>query len=143
MDNYHLLEFLFRVLTCGAWIGAGLFKAFHFSGFTEKMRCLGFPFAALSAGIVVFIELIGSLMVVLDVFISYVAIVWIIFTIWATWLDHRHFLDKEKTIIFPEYVQVIKNISIIGGLIALILLDQSRPAWLVMVHDSVVSLIII
>jgi hypothetical protein len=59
-----------------------------------------------------------------------VALVWIGFTIWATWIEHRHIFDARGAIVFPEYVQVWKNVSIIGGLLFMILLDANRPEWL-------------
>ena len=38
---------------------------------------------------------------------------------------------RDGTIDFLQWVMFWKNVSIAGGLIALILLDASRPAWLV------------
>ena len=48
----------------------------------------------------------------------------------ATWLYHFKFMMKDGTIVFPQFVTGWKNVSIAGGLLALILLDASRPAWL-------------
>ncbi len=119
-----------RILTCGIWFGAGVFKLLHFGGFAAKMKGFGFPVPALAAAMVIAVELIGTLCLVADFRVWLVALVWIAFTVWATWIEHRHFLDAQGAIIFPEYVQVWKNVSIVGGLILLILLDGARPEWL-------------
>lgn len=131
MDNQELAYDLARILTCGIWAGAGLFKLFHFAGFAQKMGGFGFPLPALSAAFVIAVELVGSTLLVLGIAVWAVALVWIGFTLWATWIEHRHIFDARGAIVFPEFVQVCKNISIIGGLIFMILLDASRPDWLI------------
>jgi len=118
-----------RIMTCGIWFGAGIFKLFHFSGFTAKMKGYHFPFPPLAAASVIAVELVGTTLLVLNLYVWAVALVWIAFTIWATWIEHRHCV-VEGGIVFPEWVQVWKNVSLIGGLILLILVDPARPEWL-------------
>lgn len=130
MADSELAFHLARILTCGIWFGAGVFKVFHFGGFTAKMRGYSFPIPPLSAAFVIAVELIGTLCLVLNLYAWAVALIWIAFTLWATWIEHRHILDRQGAIVFPEYVQVWKNVTIIGGLLYLILLDMSRPEWL-------------
>ncbi len=130
MGNEEVAYLVARIATCGIWTGAGLFKLFHFSGFTAKMKGFGFPLPALSAAFVIAVELIGSTLVIFDIEVWAVALVWMGFTVWATWIEHRHVFDPRGAIVFPEYVQICKNISIIGGLIFMILLDGGRPEWL-------------
>jgi uncharacterized membrane protein YphA (DoxX/SURF4 family) len=130
MEDHDLTYLVARILTCGIWAGAGFFKLFHFAGFTAKMRGFGFPLPALSAAFVIAVELVGSLFLVLNFQVWAVALVWTGFTVWASWIEHRHIFDGNGAIVFPEYVQVCKNISIIGGLWFMILLDTTRPEWL-------------
>lgn len=130
MEDHDLIYLVARILTCGIWAGAGLFKLFHFAGFTAKMHGFGFPLPVLSAAFVIAVELVGSLFLVLDFQVWAVALVWTGFTVWASWIEHRHIFDADGAIVFPEYVQVCKNISIIGGLWFMILLDPTRPEWL-------------
>lgn len=130
MVNETLAYDVARILTCGIWFGAGMFKVFHFKGFSEKMAHHGFPLPTLSAAIVIAVELIGTLALVLNSWVWVIALVWIGFTVWATWIEHRHVFNASGVIVFPEYVQVWKNVTIIGGLMLLILLDPSRPGWL-------------
>lgn len=130
MTDSELAYHLGRLLTCGIWFGAGVFKLFHFSGFTEKMRGYHFPLPAVCAALVIATELVGTSFLALNYNVWAVALVWIGFTIWATWIEHRHIFDARGAIVFPEYVQVWKNVSIIGGLLFMILLDANRPEWL-------------
>jgi len=130
MIDHDLAYLAARILTCGIWTGAGLFKLFHFTGFTAKMRGFGFPLPALSAAFVIAVELVGSSFLVLNFHVWAVALVWTGFTVWASWIEHRHIFGADGAIVFPEYVQICKNISIIGGLWFMILLDITRPEWL-------------
>ena len=67
---------------------------------------------------------------VVDHYVWLVSLAWTVFMIPATWLYHVKFMMKDGTIVFPQFVTGWKNVSIAGGLLALILLDTSRPAWL-------------
>lgn len=131
MENVEIAYLVARLATCGIWTGAGVYKLFHFAGFTEKMKGLGFPLPALATALVIAVELIGSLCLAFNVLVWAVALVWIGFTIWASWIEHRHIFNAHGAINFPDYVQVCKNISIVGGLIFMIILDGSRPDWLI------------
>ncbi|MCL4187013.1 MAG: DoxX family protein [Rhodobacteraceae bacterium] len=130
MSGPELAWDLARVLSCGIWVGAGLWKLTHFRLFTAKMAHLGFPLPAAAAAAVIATELAGTALLVLGLWVTGVALVWMAFTLWATWLEHRRILAADGTLLFPEFVQVCKNASILGGLVMLVLLDPARPAWL-------------
>ena len=53
-----------------------------------------------------------------------------IFLVPASYLYHFRFMVRNGTIDFGQWVTFWKNVSIAGGLFALILLDASRPAGL-------------
>jgi uncharacterized membrane protein YphA (DoxX/SURF4 family) len=108
---------LIRVLSCGVWLAAGLYKAFHFDQTAAEMTELGIPMASVALVPVLIMELLGS-------------IAWILFMIPATAIYHARFMIAGGTINFPQMVQVSKNVSIAGGLLALIILDPSAPGWL-------------
>ena len=55
---------------------------------------------------------------------------WMAFLFRATYFYHRQWMTPEGGFDFFQYTQVWKNLSMVGGLIALILLDPSRPDWL-------------
>ena len=81
--------------------------------------------------LVLIMEFGGSLMIIANQFVWAVALVWIVFTIPASFLYHITCYDKDGNFIFPQMVQFSKNVSIIGGLLCLMLLDPDKPQWLV------------
>jgi putative oxidoreductase len=121
---------LARVLTCGIWVAAGAHKATHYAANIAEMGHLGVPLPRVVLPLVLLLEMVGAVLMVIDKYVWLVSLAWIAFMIPATWAYHVRFMMKEGTIVFPQFVTGWKNVSIAGGLLALILLDMSRPAWL-------------
>jgi putative oxidoreductase len=130
MTGAELAYLLARVLTCGIWVAAGLHKATHYRSNIVEMGHLGVPLPRLVLPLVLALEMVGALLMVVDEYVWLVSLAWIAFMIPATWMYHFKFMMKDRTIVFPQFVTAWKNVSIAGGLLALILLDTSRPAWL-------------
>jgi uncharacterized membrane protein YphA (DoxX/SURF4 family) len=121
---------LARVLACGIWVAAGLHKATHYQANIAEMRHLGVPSPSLVLPLVLILEMVGATLMVVDEYVWLVSLAWTLFMIPATWLYHVKFMMKDGTIVFPQFVTGWKNVSIAGGLLALVLLDTSRPPWL-------------
>jgi putative oxidoreductase len=119
-----------RVLTCGIWVAAGAHKATHYQANIAEMDHLGVPLPRLVLPLVLLLEMVGAVLMVVDEYVWLVSLAWIAFMIPASWLYHFKFMMKDGTIVFPQFVTGFKNVSIAGGLLALVLLDTSRPAWL-------------
>lgn len=119
-----------RILTCGIWIAAGLYKATHFEHTINEMTELGIPLARVALPIVIVLELLGSAMIIVDYYTWSVCVAWLVFLVPASYIYHMRFILENGTIVFPQFITFFKNVSIAGGLIAVILLDASRPAWL-------------
>jgi putative oxidoreductase len=130
MTSAELAYLLARVLTCGIWVAAGLHKATHYRNNIVEMGHLGVPLPRLVLPLVLALEMVGAVLMVVDEYVWLVSSAWIAFMIPATWMYHFKFMIKDGTIVFPQFVTGWKNVSIAGGLLALILLDSSRPAWL-------------
>ena len=122
--------FLARLLSCGIWVAAGAHKATHYQANIAEMGHLGVPLPRLVLPLVLLLEMVGAALMLVDRYVWLVALLWIAFMIPATWAYHVKFMLKDGTIVFPQFVTGWKNVSIAGGLLALILLDASRPAWL-------------
>jgi putative oxidoreductase len=90
----------------------------------------GIPLPRLILPLVIALELAGSLLLIVDSWVWAVASAWLVFLVPASWIYHGRFLVQNRRINFVQWVLFWKNVSIAGGLFALILLDQSRPAWL-------------
>jgi putative oxidoreductase len=119
-----------RVLSCGIWIAAGLHKAAHYHRNIAEMTHLGVPLPRLVLPLVLAMEIAGAAMLIFDYYAWLAALAWLVFLVPASYLYHFRFMVRDGTIEFGQFVTGWKNVSIAGGLIALILLDASRPAWL-------------
>jgi uncharacterized membrane protein YphA (DoxX/SURF4 family) len=126
-----LIYFLARLFTCGVWTAAGTYKAFHFRQTTVEMTHNHVPWPKYVLPLILLMEFGGSVMIIANQFAWAVALIWIAFTIPASFLYHITCYDKDGSFIFPQMVQFSKNVSIIGGLLCLMLLDPSKPQWLV------------
>ena len=118
-----------RVLSCGIWVAAGLFKATHFEATVAEMAHHRIPLPRLVLCGVLAMEMAGSVLLIANAYVWAVALAWIGFTIPASLIYHGRFVTRQGV----DFVQMLlfwKNVSIMGGLIALILLDPSRPGWL-------------
>ena len=130
MSSVETVYLLARILTCGIWIAAGGYKVTHYEHTIAEMQGLGIPLARIALPIVIALELVGSTMLIADVYVWAVMLAWLIFMVPASYIYHFRFMIKDGTIDFGQWVTFWKNVSIAGGLLALILLDTSRPAWL-------------
>lgn len=130
MTGAELAYLVARVLTCGIWVAAGLHKAAHYRNNIAEMGHLGVPMPRLVLPLVLVLEMVGAVLLVVDEYVWAVCLAWLVFLVPASWLYHFKFMVKDGTIVFPQFVTGWKNVSIAGGLIALILLDTSRPGWL-------------
>ncbi len=130
MTGAELAYLVARVLSCGIWVAAGLHKATHYRANIVEMGHLGVPLPRLVLPLVLGLEMVGAVLMVVDEYVWLVALAWTLFMIPASWLYHFKFMVKDGTIVFTQFVTGWKNVSIAGGLLALILLDTSRPAWL-------------
>lgn len=125
------IYFLARLCTCGVWLASAIYEVFHYQHTTIKMAQNHVPAPTYLLLPVIMMKLAGSLMLIANQFVWAVSLAWIAFTIPATFLYHFTFHDKDGTFIFPQMIQFSKNVSILGGLLALILLDPNKPSWLV------------
>lgn len=130
MMNEQTIFTLARFLTCGIWVGAGIYKVFHYRQTLQEMAHNAVPLAQLFLLPVLMLELIGSLMLATNTYVWAVALLWIAFILVATPFYHMRFYTPEGEFVFPQMVQTTKNISIVGGLLCLILLDPTTPTWL-------------
>src|SRR5450759_2754027 len=104
-----LIYFLARLFTCGIWTAAGTYKAFHFKQTTVEMTQNDVPWSKYVLVGVIIMEFGGSLMIITNQFVWAVALVWIVFTIPASFLYHFTYYDKDGNFIFPQMVQYSKN----------------------------------
>jgi putative oxidoreductase len=130
LSDTDLIYLLTRILSCGIWIAAALYKATHYELTIHEMREQRIPWARLILPPVIVLELAGALLLIINWWVWAVALAWLIFLLPASWIYHGRYMVRSGTIDFPQWISFWKNVSIAGGLLALILLDASRPTWL-------------
>jgi putative oxidoreductase len=119
-----------RVFTCGIWVSACLHGAMHYKDTAQVMTMRGIPASRLVLAIVLAMEAVGTVLLLANVYVWAVCLAWGAFLIPASYLYHRKWVTPQGAFDMMQYVQFWKNVSMFGGLIAIILLDPSRPAWL-------------
>ncbi len=119
-----------RIFTCGLWIAAGTHNAMHFEKTAQGIADHGIPLPRLVLPIVLLMDFGGAALLLADLYTWAVCLVWIAFLFLASYCYHRRWMTPEGELDLIQYSQFWKNVSIVGGLIALILLDPSRPDWL-------------
>jgi uncharacterized membrane protein YphA (DoxX/SURF4 family) len=111
-------------LSAGIWIFAGLYKITHIEKMVGVIRAHSIPLPRLSFWLSVSVELGGSILLLVFQQIWIPVVLWLGFMFVATPLFHGH-VFRGGAIDYPQFVQIGKNISIAGGLIALLLLDRN------------------
>ena len=119
-----------RILTCGIWVAAGLHNVAHFKQTAQDMARRGIPASKLSLIVVLAMEAVGTVLVLANIYVWAVCLAWGAFLIPASYIYHRKWVTPQVTFDMMQYILFWKNVSMFGGLIAVILLDPSRPAWL-------------
>lgn len=121
-----------RILTSTSWIAAGIHASFNFEHTTRVMAGRGVPWQKQLLPIVILMEFVGAAMMLADLYTWAACLVWIAFLFLATPVYHTKWwtATPKKEFDFFQYTQFWKNVSMVGGLIAVILLDHSRPDWL-------------
>ena len=80
--------------------------------------------------VVILLQIGGSVLVIMNRWVWAVALAWFAFTIPATLLYHGAVYSSEAGLNFIQFTMFIKNVSIMGGVAALVLLDAKMPNWL-------------
>ncbi len=98
-----------RFLLAAIFVWSGYSKLVHFSATEGFMAHVGIPAAAAALIVAIIVELGGGLLVIAGLFTRWAAGVMFLYLIPVTWYMHRH-----------DTVQIMKNISIMGGLLLLV-----------------------
>lgn len=112
-----------RVLAGWIFLSSGWGKVMNWGGFAGGLIDRGVP--AILAYAAPPLEFIGGLALVLGLASRYGALALIVFTIAATWTSHRYWTfpaDQQRA----QTTQFWKNVSMIGGLLALFVTGPGR-----------------
>jgi putative oxidoreductase len=120
---FDFLLLLGRVMLGWIFLQSGWSKLMTYSGFTGRMTGQGVP--SFLAYIAPIIEFLGGAGLVLGLATRYSALLIIAFTVAATWIAHRYWTMTEPAR-GQNMTQFWKNISILGGLLALFAAGPGR-----------------
>jgi len=110
-----------RILLVLIFVNSGIGKIGNFDGTAQYMAKFGMPMTSFFLVGAIFLELVGSITVILGYFTRFGALLLIVFMIPTTLIFHTHFGDQVQMIMF------MKNVSMLGGI--LILLAHGPGRW--------------
>jgi len=119
-----------RIFTSSSWIAAGIHNTIHFEKTVKGMTDRGIPLPRLLLPIVLLMDLGGGALLLADLYAWAVCLVWIAFLFPATYFYHLGWRAPDGEFDLMQYSHFWKNVSMVGGMFAVILLDPSRPDWL-------------
>ena len=102
-----------RVLLVLIFLNSGVGKIGNFAGTTQYMAKFGMPYTSFFLLGAIFLEIVGSLSIVLGYFTRLGTVLIILFLIPATLIFHADFQDRIQVIMF------LKNVSMLGGCLVL------------------------
>jgi putative oxidoreductase len=119
MSSHASLETVARWLIAIFFIASGAAKVFAFQPSLAIMRTVGFPSPHLSLIGINTLEIVGGLCLLLGVGTRFVSIALILFLALATIMFHARFI-ADPVVGPDQFVHMIKNIAIIGGLLVFV-----------------------
>lgn len=121
------LFFAACLLASAIWVAVGIYKLFHYRIMLETIRNHHIPFPALAYWCSVVAEFFGAILVAMQWSVWGGALIWLFFLLVATPIFHGE-IRKDGRINYPQFVHLFKNVSIAGGLLALIALDFAHTS---------------
>jgi putative oxidoreductase len=103
-----------RMLLVLIFVNSGLGKIGNFDGTAQYMAKFGMPMPSFFLVGAIFLELVGSITVILGYFTRFGALLLIVFLIPTTLIFHTRFGDQVQVIMF------MKNVSMLGGFLVLL-----------------------
>ena len=137
MNNFNpAIHFIMRLLACGVWLSVGLHKSFNSDFHIAGLEAHGITILpGVLLGLFILLEIGGSILVLMNKYVWAVCLGWICFIIPASFLYHTVWVGEYAAgnytgAPFYDMANFVKNVSIFGGIIALMFLDPNKPAWL-------------
>ncbi len=124
-DAGNFLLLLARLLIGGVFLATGVMKLTDISQFAGYLATMGLPAPQAMALLAALVEFIGGLAIVLGLQLRLAALVLIAFTIVATFMAHA-FWTYPAAEWQNQYNHFIKNVMVVGGLIALFVARGGR-----------------
>ena len=126
--NAGTLMLIARVLLGAIFVLSGYGKITDVGTFAAGLARQGVPMPEVMGWVGAIVEFFGGIAVVIGLRIRYAALLMILFVIIATAISHRYWEFTDAVARRGQTVQFQKNITIIGGLIALFVAGAGKLA---------------
>lgn len=103
-----------RILLALIFLKSGMGKIENFQGTAQYMASFGMPYTNFFLVGAIFFELVGSMTIILGLFMRFGAVLLLIFLIPTTLIFHNIFVDPKMMVHF------MKNVSMFGGFLILL-----------------------
>lgn len=117
-NTEHITNFVARLLFVALFLPAGLGKLMGFDGTVGYFTSLGLPIPAVAVAVTIFIEIAGSIALILGYQTRTAAWVLAIFTAAASVAGHAYWAAPTEQV-FVQKLLFFKNLAVIGGLMLL------------------------
>jgi uncharacterized membrane protein YphA (DoxX/SURF4 family) len=109
-----------RILLALIFLKSGMGKIENFQGTAQYMASFGIPYTNFFLVGAIFFELVGSMTIILGLFMRFGAVLLLIFLIPTTLIFHNIFVDPKMMVHF------MKNVSMFGGFLILLVTGPGR-----------------
>jgi putative oxidoreductase len=112
------LALMSRLLLAAVFLPAGISKIGGFEGTAGYIASVGLPMPALGAAIAIVVEVLGGVALIVGLGTRWAALILALFTLVASVFFHNFWaMPAEQQ--FMQQLMFMKNIGIVGGLLAL------------------------
>jgi putative oxidoreductase len=125
-NSADVLILLARVLLAWVFVGVAYGAAINFAGSLGYFTSLKVPAPLLFTSVALFFEILLSAGLILGLGTRYCAILTIVFVVVATAIAHRYWEYPAGAPQIAQYNNFLKNISIIGGALAIFVTGGGR-----------------
>jgi putative oxidoreductase len=127
LANNDALIFVARILLMALFISTGWEKLTNYSATVEYMRTVKAPLPAIAAAIAVVMEFFVGIAIIVGILTRPLALAFAAFTLGTALLGHR-FWTMDGEMRHENKINFLKNMSIIGGMLLLVVTGPGRFA---------------
>ncbi len=110
-----------RILLCLIFLGSGFNKIMNFEATMGKMEQVGMPLVGVGIAVAIVVELVAAVCVMIGFKMRWAALALVLYVLTATYFFHNPLVAENPQ---AQTIQLMKNLSIIGGLLLIAALGR-------------------